>query len=163
MIACFDVDYKQTLGHIGGVLIRKWTATQSFKTYNLVVSDIEEYIPGQFYKRELPCILQLMDTIVEPIDLIVVDGYVWLTPDKKGLGAYLYEALNENIPVVGVAKNYFKDTQAIKVLRGESKKPLYITAAGIDEEWAAQQVQKMAGEYRFPTILKEVDHLCRAW
>ena len=163
MIACFDVDYREKHGHIGGVLIRKWTDDKAFINYNLVVGDIAEYVPGQFYKRELPCILKLMDTIVEPIDLIIVDGYVWLTPEKMGLGAYLYEALDETIPIVGVAKNYFKDTEAVQVLRGESKKPLYVTAAGISAEWAAQQVEKMAGEYRFPSILKEVDHLCRAW
>jgi deoxyribonuclease V len=163
VIACFDVDYKADKAHIGGVLIRKWTDAAPFREYGKVIDDIADYVPGQFYKRELPCIIQLLDEIVEPIDLIVVDGYVWLTDDKKGLGAYLYEALNQKIPVIGVAKNWFKDNTAIQVLRGESKKPLFVTAAGFDAKIAAKKIEQMDGEFRNPTILKQVDQLCRAW
>ena len=83
VIACFDVDYKGDKAHIGGVLIRKWTDEKPFREYGKVINDIADYVPGQFYKRELPCIIQLLDEIIEPIDLIVVDGYVWLTDEKK--------------------------------------------------------------------------------
>lgn len=163
MIACFDVDYKGDKAHIGGVLIRQWTDAVPFREYVKVIDDIADYVPGQFYKRELPCIIQLLDEITEPIDLIIVDGYVWLTDEKKGLGAYLYEALNQKTPVIGVAKNWFKDNTAIQVLRGESKKPLFVTAAGFDVKVAAKKIEQMDGEFRNPTILKHVDQLCRAW
>ena len=75
----------------------------------------------------------------------------------------MYEALNEKIPVIGVAKNNFAKIDALKVpvLRGDSKKPLYITSKGIDLEQAASYIQEMHGEYRFPTLLKEVDRLGR--
>jgi deoxyribonuclease V len=163
MIACFDVDYRADKAHIGAVLIRNWTDSRPFREYKKEISHIQDYVPGQFYKRELPCIMQLLDEIVEPIDGIVIDGYVWLTEGKKGLGGYLYEALNQSIPVVGVAKNYFKDNTAIEVFRGDSKKALYVSAAGIDAAIAAKKIEQMDGEFRNPTILKYVDQLCRAW
>ena len=79
-----------------------------------------------------------------------------------GLGAYLYEALNKEIKIIGVAKSEFRDILSDTYLyRGESKKPLYITSAGVDLEVAKGFVSIMHGKYRFPTLLKEVDRLCR--
>ncbi len=47
----------------------------------------------------------------------VIDGYVWLDDQgKKGLGARLYDALDAQIPVIGVAKTLFATaTSAIEV------------------------------------------------
>ncbi len=164
MIACFDVDYRDPMACIGGVLFRNWTDEEPFLTYQDVVKNVEEYVPGQFYKRELPCIRQLLDAIAEPIDIIVVDGYTWLDADKKGLGAYLYEDLGRKIPVIGVAKNKYKKADyAIEVFRGDSQKPLYVSAAGIKAALAADYIRQMAGEFRNPTLLKMVDALARDW
>ncbi|MFY0538676.1 hypothetical protein [Nannocystis pusilla] len=38
----------------------------------------------------------------------MIDGHVWLGPDRPGLGVHLHRALGEAIPVVGVAKNPFR-------------------------------------------------------
>ena len=59
---------------------------------------------------------------------------------------------------------FFKDIDEtrIEVLRGESKKPLYITAKGIDLHKAAEFIQKMHGDFRIPTLLKLVDSLGRS-
>ncbi len=164
MIACFDVDYQEDTANVGGIIFLNWEDETPFKTYEFVQENIAAYIPGEFYKRELPCLMGILDSITEPIDIIIVDSYVWLADDKKGLGAYLYEKLNKSIPVIGVAKNKFKRTdRAQEVFRGESQKPLYVTAAGIDPVLAAEFIKKMAGEFRFPTLLKAVDHLARKW
>ncbi len=45
--------------------------------------------------------------------------------------------------------------------RRESKKPLFITAAGIDLDYAAAGVEQMAGAYRIPDLLKRVDMLSK--
>ena len=74
-----------------------------------MIEHADEYISGQFYKRELPCILQIFSKVKEPIEVLVIDGYVWLDGKRMpGLGAYLYRALDEQVKIVGVAKNAFK-------------------------------------------------------
>ena len=155
MIVCIDVDYKEDIAHVGAILFRNWTDEVGYKEYRLIVENIQEYIPGEFYKRELPCLTNILDTISEPIDIIVVDGYVWLTTEKKGLGAYLYEFLNKKIPVIGVAKNRYKDIEnAIEILRGDSQKKLYITSDGIDVRVAADCVKKNGRRISFSDFIK---------
>jgi len=97
-------------------------------------------------------------------DILVVDGYVTLNDEgKKGLGGYLYEALEQRYPIIGIAKNEFseKDSKRRKVLRGESIKPLYVTAIGIDVDEVCSEIERMHGEFRIPTLLKLVDQLSR--
>lgn len=162
MILCTDVDYNDDGTAVAaGVLIKSWADAQSLEEVVVHVDHVEPYVPGQFYKRELPCIQAIMRDTISAIDLIVVDGYTWLSPGRKGLGAHLWDALDGKIPVVGVAKAWFKNTEAIEVTRGTSKRPLFVTAQGIDPAEAARQVEAMAGSNRFPNMLKRVDHLCR--
>jgi deoxyinosine 3'endonuclease (endonuclease V) len=165
MIACLDVDYQTDKAQAACLLFENWTDAQAFKTYTTVVSPIAEYIPGEFYKRELPCLLAVLNLITEPLELIVIDGYVWLDGEnKKGLGGRLYDALDGKIPVAGVAKTNFKGAyETEQVFRGESKNPLFVSAIGTDYKKIARQVEQMAGEYRIPTLLKQVDSLCRNW
>ena len=81
---------------------------------------------------------------------------------KKGLGAYLYDYYQNKTAVIGVAKNNFKENSiSAKVIRGNSKKPLYITSIGIEQDVAADMIKKMHGDYRLPTLLKKVDSICR--
>ena len=93
--------------------------------------------------------------------MILVDGFVDTLPDHPGLGRRLYDALGKKVHVVGVAKSWFVGAQAIQVLRGSSKNPLYVTAAGMDAVDAADLVRQMHGRNRIPTILKRVDDLSR--
>ena len=78
---------------------------------------------------------------------------------EKGLGGYLYEALNQKIPVIGVAKRSFRnlDKKVIPVKRGESKNPLFVTALGGDLVDYAEKVAQMDGAFRIPTLLKILD------
>lgn len=83
--------------------------------------------------------------------------------DKSpGLGAVLFAQLNHSTPVIGIAKRRYKKSQvAYKIIRGNSTKPLYITAIGFDQRVAAGKIAKMHGKYRVPTLLKKVDQLSR--
>jgi deoxyribonuclease V len=94
---------------------------------------------------------------------VLVDAYVWLPPDAKpGLGARLHDALGHGTAIVGIAKNPLAgDALAIPVLRGASKRPLFVTAAGLDPADAADGVRRMHGVYRVPTLLRRVDRLGR--
>ena len=94
--------------------------------------------------------------------IIVIDGYVWLEENKIGLGGHLFAALNEKIPVVGVAKTRYKIHSKVReVLRGNSNNPLYVSAIGVGVDEAAKNVKNMHGEFRLPTLLKQVDQICR--
>jgi hypothetical protein len=70
-----------------------------------VVPSVEPYVPGEFYRRELPCILRVLETISESIDVIVVDGYVWLEGTRPGLGAHLFDTLGTKVAIICVAKD----------------------------------------------------------
>ena len=94
---------------------------------------------------------------VRRLELVVIDGYVWLAKDQPGLGAHLYERFGGRYPVAGVANGAFRNNDcAIAVTRGGSTRPLYVTAAGIDAGVVAEGVARMAGPHRMPTILKRV-------
>jgi deoxyribonuclease V len=119
------------------------------------------YVPGEFYKRELPCI-QTVLALATPLDLLVVDGYATLDPHgRPGLGARA--AATFGVPVIGVAKTPYRTaTHAVAVPRGAATRPLYVTAAGgLDPAEAGRIVAAMAGPHRVPTVLKRVDDLAR--
>jgi deoxyribonuclease V len=122
---------------------------------------VAPYQPGRFFLRELPAIAAVLAS-TDPVDLLVVDGYVDLDPHgRPGLGAHVHAQLG--VPVIGVAKTAFGPaTQAAPVLRGTSTRPLFVTAAGLPVERAAALVAAMAGPHRLPTALRRVDALCRA-
>ena len=82
---------------------------------------------------------------------------------SPGLGAHLYRALDGRIPVIGVAKTNYASVHLAKaeVLRGDSARPLYITAMGIDLAQAAGHIHAMHGAYRLPDLLKELDGLTK--
>lgn len=161
-IAYFDVYYRGNKGKVCCIVFENEPRENIISSYCKIVTPVDEYISGEFYKRELPCILGLYENIKENIDLIIVDGYVLLSKNKKGLGYYLYEALNGEIPVIGVAKTYFNTCVDYgEIYRGESKRPLYITSVGINLKYSCDLVQNLKGKYRIPDILKKVDQLTR--
>jgi deoxyribonuclease V len=81
--------------------------------------------------------------------------------DRPGLGQHLYEYFDGTIPVIGVAKSRFKGASGIEVYRGKSARPLYVTAAGMDPNLAAEKIRMMRGAHRLPTLLKRVDLLAQ--
>jgi len=162
MIFAIDVHYNpDESAKVAGVLFENWEDATPLKVYTTHIEKVNPYESGSFYKRELPCILAILELVQETIEYIVVDGYVYLN-DKKGLGAHLYHALNEQISIIGVAKSAFRDiAEQTYLYRGESTKPLYVTSVGVELSQAKEWVETMHGKYRFPTLLKEVDRLCR--
>ena len=100
--------------------------------------------------------------IKEEIGLIIIDGYVTLGKDSKGLGWHLHHALKGEIPVIGVAKSLFKGSiDYIEIYRGQSRVPLYITSIGIERNFSAKFIAALSGRYRIPSVLKRVDQLTK--
>lgn len=165
MILAFDTYYFENKAKTVCIAFENWSDEVPFKIYTEILENIEDYTPGEFYKRELPCILSLLkQAAITAIDAIVVDGFVYLDDAKKpGLGGHLYAALNKEIPIIGVAKTNFATIEKHKqlLLRGNSIKPLYITSVGIDLPIAAQHIERMHGEFRIPILLKYLDRLTK--
>jgi deoxyribonuclease V len=166
MILAVDVDYKDDIANTAGIVFNEWNDSNHINEYVTRIENIEDYVPGSFYLRELPCLAKIIELVKDEISTIVIDGYVWLNNDyKPGLGGYLFNMLKQKYPIIGVAKRrYFSSGEnCIEILRGNSNAPLYITSAGINPEIAANYIQNMAGKNRIPVLLKKVDSLCRNW
>lgn len=165
MIACLDVDYRAGHAMAGAVLLDDWQDDAPAHEVVARIDGVAEYCPGEFYQRELPCLHGVLQAIGEAIvEAIVVDGYVWLDgqQERPGLGARLYQSLAKPVAVIGVAKTHFHAASCAKeVIRGDSHRPLFVTAVGMPTEVAATHIKKMHGEFRLPTMLKRVDRLCR--
>lgn len=156
-----DVHYREEFAKVVAIEFNKWTDSFPEKILEETIEHVEEYISGEFYKRELPCILEILKGIDQSkLEVIIVDGYVQLDDSgKAGLGMYLSEALKRKTPIIGVAKKGYKDNEkhVIKIERGESKNPLFVTSIDIDLQESANKIKNMAGEYRIPDLLKILD------
>lgn len=165
VIASLDAAYGEAGAGVACVLFARWDSPAAAETlsHHVALRPVA-YEPGAFYKRELPLLLDILRTAETAIRTLVIDGYVWLGADgRPGLGAVLFSALEEKIPVIGVAKTRFRDdTWSIPVTRGASARPLFVTAAGIAPQDVADAITAMHGQHRIPTMLNHADKAARA-
>ena len=160
-ILAVDVHYGEKTAKAVGVLFYDRKDEKPSQIITATTPIESEYEPGNFYKRELPCILNLLKQVdLSKLDTIIVDGYVYLDDKKPGLGKilqYELEKLEVYVDVIGVAKTQYKDVGR-HVERGKSKTPLYIT---FDSERTEDEIKKfieeMHGDNRIPTMLKLLD------
>jgi len=160
---CVDVYYHASGATAAALAFADWSDAAATEEVVVPVAAVAPYEPGKFYLRELPCIKAALAVLAKPPEIVIVDGYVWLTSESHpGLGAHLFAELSRTVPVIGVAKTAFHGaTCAVEVLRGTSKTPLHITSAGMDVTHAAAHIQSMHGLHRIPTLLKRVDQLSK--
>lgn len=163
MILSVDVYYSDAVAFIAGITFDEWTDEHERGIFTSVLTPVDDYLPGEFYRRELPCILKLLAEHAIAPETIVIDGFVYLDGKRQpGLGRFLYDALNGKVAVVGVAKRPFRGIPPeCGLLRGRSRTPLYITSAGIPLELAQASVRSMHGNHRLPTLLRKTDQICR--
>ena len=132
-----DVQYLASGGaRVAAVVTADATFSRLVAERTELVPDVAPNRPGLFYLRELPPMRAVLEGLSE-MALLVVDGYADLDPDgKPGLGAHACAEFA--VPVIGVAKSAFRSaTQAVPVLRGTSRRPLYVTATGMPRTEAA--------------------------
>ncbi len=163
MLGALDAHYREAEAVAACVLFREWSDSVPTEQLVELCEGVEPYRPGALYRRELPCLLRCLARIDAPLEALIVDGYVWLNSGAPALGGHLYRALGEKVPVIGIAKNPFARAGAsVEITRGRSRRPLLISAAGIELATAAEHVRAMHGPHRIPTLLKAVDLLARA-
>jgi deoxyribonuclease V len=165
MLAALDADYRDNCAQFACICFADWQSAEVLETHCVVLDGIEPYQPGAFFKRELPGLLKVLAEVKVSLEAVLVDAYVWLAPNSGGLGWHLYEALEHQVPVIGVAKTRYRPAEAVAIplYRRGSQNPLWITTAGLDVEDAVMMVSSMHGDYRIPTMLKLADSRCRNW
>lgn len=153
----------QTTAQVAGIRFSGVETHHILNTYQVSVPNVAPYQSGVFYKREMPCLLALIETVTEPFDLIIIDGFVFLdNQNKAGLGKHLYDNLTKKKPIIGIAKNAFAGMgENFAVYRGESKHPLYVTAQDVELVLAKDWVKHLQGKFRLPDIVNQVDKLSR--
>jgi deoxyribonuclease V len=164
VLALVDVAYHDSRVVAACVCLNDWTsATPCFETTVVTQGPAAEYVPGAFFRRELPYLLGVLEALPATPAVVVVDGYVSLGQGRPGLGQHLHDALAGRAVVVGVAKTAYRGVvDALPVVRGRSTRPLLVSAAGMSVLEAARGVGAMAGPHRIPAMLKRVDRLSRA-
>jgi len=163
MNLAIDIYYHDKGATCVGVLF-DWEDVEPKKIIRAFLDEVEEYVPGEFYKRELPCVMAVIYQVRQyKIDCIILDSHVQLGNGQIGLGEYVYKTVNEIYPIIGVGKRgFYSNAEYVReVRRGESENPLYVSAIGMDLDKAAECIKNMHGKFRLPTILKEVDRIGR--
>ena len=111
LIVCLDVDYRDDGAMAAGLWLRGWASPSAIHEATRFFANPAPYEPGAFYRRELPCLLGILEHGPDP-DIVVVDGYVELTDGGPGLGSHLHMTIGR--PVIGVAKTRFTGAAAVE-------------------------------------------------
>ena len=163
-----DVAYDNGTGYGIGVVFDGFNDSKPSDVIEVIVPDVGEYIPGEFYKRDLKVLTAIYEEYKQRFKknplVVFVDAYVDLG-DKKGCGRYFAESIDDEAIVVGIAKNEYKPATeagvAEPVLRGSSTKSLFVTSTIIPKEDAGTLVKMLHGENRHPTLIKKTDILTK--
>lgn len=158
---------KEHLGKISGIIFKNWEDNEPIDGISIIINNFDSYIPGEFYKRELPGIVKLLENIdLDKFDTIILDSHVWLWNDeesfekpKPGLGAHLYKKLGrKNLNIIGIAKSYYRDNNlhTFQCFRGNSKNPLYVDSINQDKDYS-EVIKSMYGNFRIPYLIKLAD------
>ena len=168
-----DVYYlNDSLARTVGVVFEDWSDQQPSDIIVDWCHQFGRYIPGQFYLRELPCILGLLQKVdLRDFDTVILDSYLKLRDDlgtdSPGLGVKLWEVIGQGYPhldIWAVAKSKYGKCKQIScpIMRGESKTPLYVQALKESNDEAGRIVRDvMHGPFRLPTLLKILDQVTK--
>lgn len=63
MLACVDVFYEDGCATAACILFRSWADSAPYGSARVTISPVAPYVPGEFYRRELPCILAVLDRV----------------------------------------------------------------------------------------------------
>lgn len=178
-----DTYYYKDRAKTVGIIFNSWDDSEPETIIHswLGADKYGPYIPGEFYKRELPCIINLITEHkldLKEFDTIILDGLARLPGSStEGLGVHLEDKITELWPdldfydrpaIMGVAKTRFgnveDDEGTCTVLRGTAKTPFYVNTTWhlMSSAEAASHLKEMHGEHRIPTLLKLLDRATKS-
>lgn len=108
-LAIVDVHYDHAGARAACVVASNWTVSTPLEEHVVHIPSVLPYVPGRFFERELPCIVEVLSLVRSDFEAIVVDGYVHLdSSGTAGLGSHLYAHYGGQYAVVGVAKTAYR-------------------------------------------------------
>ena len=161
--------YSETDCYTVGFVFSHWNSKRPDYILESTVTEFSPYIPGEFYKRELPGILSIVQKVnLREFDTIILDGFTNLIDNSgdfiPGLGERLESeiTIHNNLSIIGVAKTLFgkSDLYSYPLYRGSAKNPLWISitsGSSIDLNTAYNRINSMYGDNKLPDILKQLD------
>ena len=78
MLACVDVDYRDVGAVAACVAFERWGSPEPAQIAIEEIEEVAPYVPGEFYRRELPCVLAVLARLDAWPETVIVDGHVWL-------------------------------------------------------------------------------------
>ena len=164
MLVSVDVDYRPDATVAACVLFRDWGDAAEAAHFVDRGPPAEAYVPGEFYRRELPALLRVLARCLDPLTTVIIDGYVWLGGDERpGPG---------RAPVRGARAKRARHRRGEDVVslqpgrgagaaRRQPAAPAGHRSGGGRPGRRPRCIQRMHGPSRLPTLLKRVDRLCR--
>ncbi len=138
------------------------------------------YVPGLFAFREVPGLMDALERLRTPPDLLVCDGQGLAHPRRFGLACHL--GVLTGLPAIGAAKTAFVGTHAepgpargssadlivdnevvgAVVRTQDGMKPIYVSVGHrVSLSTAVRHVLHLSPRYRLPETTRAADHLCR--
>lgn len=174
-----DVCYDATSGNLVATAVVMDIGSCALLESATWIGKIEsEYISGQFAKRELPPLVNVLKSLVLKPEILLCDAHGVAHPTRNGLACELGKQMN--IPSIGCAKTRlsgeYDDPRSARgsyselrvneeiiglVLRTQNEiKPLFVSVGfGIELTTASEIVLKLCHEFRIPEPLRAADHL----
>ena len=147
--------YSDTNCYTVGLVFSHWNSKKPDYILESTVSEFAPYIPGQFYKRELPGVLSIIRQVnLREFDTIILDGFTRLLDNSLNI--------IPGLSIIGVAKSMFckSDSVSLPLYRGQAKTPLWISVSSgseIDLMTARDYIKSMYGDSKLPDMLKLLD------
>jgi len=89
MKACVDVDLPGQSRHRRVCPLPDWSDAEPAETIAIRIDGVAPMCPRVLQARAA-CLLAVLARVADPVELVIVDGYVWLADDDHpGLGAHL--------------------------------------------------------------------------
>lgn len=139
------------------------------------------YVPGLLAFREIPAVVDALERLSAPPDLVVCDGYGLAHPRRFGLACHL--GVLTGLPTIGVGKTAFVGTHTApaaergswsdllldgdvvgRVLRTRpGVRPVFVSVGHrVDLDTACRNVLTLTPRHRLPETTRVSDRLCRA-
>jgi deoxyribonuclease V len=182
-IAGVDVAYDDGCGRLAAAVVVLDAATLAVVERATASGPIAfPYVPGLLAFREIPPLLDALERLASPPDVLVCDGYGIAHPARFGLASHL--GVLTGIPCFGVAKTPFvfahrepeaargswtpltaEDGEAVgRALRTRAGvKPVFVSVGhlvGIED--ACALTLRLTPRYRLPETTRQADSACRA-
>lgn len=180
-VAGVDVAYDEATGRLAAAAVVLEAQTlEVVERATAVGRAAFPYVPGLLAFRELPPVLEALERLSGPPELVVCDGYGIAHPRRLGLASHL--GVVTGIPSFGVAKTPFSfsyeppgpargawtplvdDAEVVgRALRTRAGvKPVFVSAGhAIGLENACAHTLRLTPRYRLPETTRQADALCR--